>query len=384
MKIIIAPNSFKGSLSAHMAAEQIAAGLRRSGLAAEYHLLPLADGGDGTLEAFLSGGGTIHTHDTTDALGRPIRAQWGMLADGSTAIVEMARASGLALLTGDRITAQAALSASSYGTGLLIRAALDTGVQRIILGLGGSATTDGGAGCLHALGVRFLDATGYELSPGGGDLVRLASIDLNGVDPRIRAIEWVIASDVVNPALGVQGAARVFAPQKGADLNAVEQLEQGLSRLFEIVAMQTGRDVRAIPGGGAAGAFAAGMMAFTGATVVSGIDLLLDTIGFDALCHDASLVITGEGQIDEQTLGGKAPHGVAVRAAGFGVPAIALVGSLRVDDEKLHAAGFTAAFPIVTYPMTLDAAVRDAGDLLERAALRLGYVLQLGKLHDLS
>lgn len=383
MTILIAPNSFKGSLAATAAAEAIARGLRRSGLTTPLRAMPLADGGDGTLEAFLASGGTLHLAECQDALGRPVQAPWGLLADGTTAIIEMARASGLAMLAPAEVTPASALRASTFGTGQLICAALDAGAQRIILGLGGSATTDGGTGCLTALGARFLDAQGRDLPPGGAAMAELAAIDLSDFDPRARAVAWVIASDVQNPAVGHDGAAAVFGPQKGADSAAVAALERGLNRLFALVQEQHAIDMRALPGGGAAGAFAAGMVAFTGASITSGIDLLLDVNGFDAACASAALVITGEGQLDGQTLGGKAPFGVARRAARFGVPTIALVGGLHADEEALRAAGLAAAFPIVTHPMPLEDAMRNAAALLERAALRLGYVLQLPRLAGL-
>jgi len=379
VKILIAPNSFKGSLSAMDAAERIAVGLRASGLRADLQLFPLADGGDGTVEAFLAGGGTLHQADTVDALGRPIRAVWGMLPDGETAVIEMAKASGLALLNPDEVTPESSLHASTYGTGILILQAINTGAKRIILGLGGSATTDGGMGCLRALGVRFVDVDGNVLEKGGGALIRLAHVDHSSLHSRLPDVEIIIASDVTNPAIGDHGAARVFAPQKGADAAAVAQLESGLTRLCDVIEREIAADVRTIPGGGAAGAFAAGMMAFTKARIRSGIELLLDFGGFDAACTDATLVITGEGQIDSQTLGGKAPFGVAQRAAAFGVPTVALVGGLRADDKALHEAGIAAALPIVTHPMRLDEAIAHAAELIERAAMRLGYLLQVGR-----
>jgi glycerate kinase len=378
IRIIVAPTAFKGSLSPTDAARAIESGLRRSRLEADCHLLPLADGGDGTLDAFLASGGRRVAVDTVDALHRPMRAAFGLLADGTTAVVEMAQASGLALLDRAEVGSESALRSSTFGTGLLIRAALDAGAARIILGLGGSATTDGGSGCLRALGVALLDSLDRPLPQGGGALVDLARIDFQQLDPRLSQVEIAIASDVQNPALGESGAAAVFAPQKGASPTEVAALEAGLSRWFALIAQTTGRDVRAVPGGGAAGAFAAGLFAFTRAQIQSGVDLLLDYHEFDALVRDAALVITGEGQLDAQTLGGKAPMGIARRAAAFGVPTVALVGGLRGDDAALHDAGIAAVLPIVTRPMPLDEALRDAASLVEQAALRLGYLLAVG------
>jgi glycerate kinase len=228
------------------------------------------------------------------------------------------------------------------------------------------------------LGVALLDSLDRPLPQGGGALVDLARIDFQQLDPRLSQVEIAIASDVQNPALGESGAAAVFAPQKGASPTEVAALEAGLSRWFALIAQTTGRDVRAVPGGGAAGAFAAGLFAFTRAQIQSGVDLLLDYHEFDALVRDAALVITGEGQLDAQTLGGKAPMGIARRAAAFGVPTVALVGGLRGDDAALHDAGIAAVLPIVTRPMPLDEALRDAASLVEQAALRLGYLLAVG------
>jgi glycerate kinase len=378
MKILVAPSAFKGSVSHTAAAHAIVTGLRRSGLRADFVIMPLADGGDGTLDAFLALGGQRTDIETADPLHRPVTAAFGVLPDQETAVIEMALASGLALMQRQEIGPESALKSSTYGTGVLIRAALDAGVRRIIVGMGGSATTDGGAGCLRALGLRLLDARGQLLPDGGGALAGLAVIETQGLDPRLRETEIIIASDVENTALGAQGAAAVFAPQKGAGPDEVARLEQGLSRWLELTAAATGRDVRALSGGGAAGAFAAGLMAYTQARIQSGVTLLLDYHNFDAHLRDAALVITGEGQIDSQTLAGKGPIGMARRAQAHGVPCVALVGGIHGDEALLHAAGIAAVLPIVTRPMALDDALLQAETLIEQAALRLGYLLELG------
>lgn len=373
-KIIIAPGAFKHSLTARAAAEAIAAGLRRSGLEAELHLLPIADGGNGTLDAFLAGGGERVAVTVEDPVGRPVEAAFALLPDGRTAVIEMALASGLELLD---TWQHNPLRASTYGTGQLMQAALERGVARVIVGMGGSATVDGGAGCAQALGVSLLDAYGVELPRGGGGLDRLFVIDTQRLDPRWRNVEVLIASDVTNPTLGAAGAAAVFGPQKGATPEQVALLERNLSHFFRAVRDQLGVDVRATPGGGAAGALSAGLMAFVGGRIESGIDLVLAYSGFSALLAGADLVVTGEGRMDGQTVHGKGPIGAALLAREHGVPTVALVGSLELDDAALHRAGVQAALPIVSGPMPLERALDSAADLLERAALRLGYLLQI-------
>jgi glycerate kinase len=374
MKIVIAPGAFKHSLSANAAAEAIARGIQRSGLDAELVLLPIADGGNGTLDAFLAGGGERRSAATVDPLGRPMRGAFGLLPDGETAVIEMALASGLELLRPGELNP---LVTTTYGTGKLMQAALDVGAKRMIVGMGGSATVDGGAGCLQALGVRLLNAYGQEIPSGGNALTSIYTIDTSGLDPRWRDVEVIIASDVDNPTVGERGAAAVFGPQKGAGPHEVRILEGGLRHFFIKVRDQFGVDVLDVPGGGAAGALSAGLMAFLGGRIESGIDLILQHRGFDQHLRDAELVITGEGRMDEQTIGGKGPIGVARRARDAGVPTIALVGGLNADDAVLHEAGLQAVLPIVTGPMSLDDALRRAPELLERAALRLGYILAI-------
>lgn len=380
MKIIVAAGALKGSLSAEKTTAAIITGLARSGVSTNIIGMPIADGGDGTLEAFLSRGGTRVAVTVSDALGRQIKSAFGMLPNGA-AVIEMALAVGLGHLDRSEVTPENSLRASTYGLGELISAALDHGARRIIIGLGGSATTDGGTGCLRALGVRFLDAAGGDVPPGGGSLDRVAVIDATALDARLRETEIILAADVTAPAVGEGGAARVYAPQKGASPLEVEQLDANLTHLFTLIHTQHGIDVRTIPGGGAAGATAAGLFAFTGARMASGIDTLLDMVEFDQELRDTKLVITSEGRLDDQTLQGKSPIGVARRAAAYGVPTIALAGGVTGDESVLYRAGLIP-FSIVPAPMPLDEALRDAETLVERAALRLGYLLKLGeKLH---
>ena len=374
-RILVAAGAFKQSLTAAEACDAIARGLEESGLDALVERLPIADGGNGTLDAFLATGGRRVRAAVMDPLTRPIEAEYGLIDGGRTAVIEMALASGMELLRPDELNP---LLATTYGTGQLMAEALERGVERIIMGLGGSATVDGGMGCLSALGMRLLDAGGDEIPFGGGGLDALATIDAAGMDERWRDVEVVIASDVENPTLGERGAARIFGPQKGADAAMVEQLERNLTHCFTLVHEQHGVDVRAVKGGGAAGAFAAGLMAFLNCRLESGIDLVLAHNRFRERLADCALVITGEGQIDSQTLDGKGPLGVARLAAEYGVATIAIVGGLNIDDRELHEAGVQAAFSIVDKPMSLEDALANAEDLTLRAALRLGYTLKIG------
>jgi len=376
LKILVAAGAFKQSLTAAEACAAIARGLEESGLGATVEQLPIADGGNSTLDAFLAAGGERVTLPVMDPLMRPIQANYGLIDEGRTAVIEMALASGLELLQPAELNP---LLATTYGTGQLMADALARGVERIIIGLGGSATVDGGLGCLSALGLKLLDKSGNAIPFGGGGLADIATIDESGMDERWRDIEIVIASDVENPTLGERGAARIFGPQKGADSAMVELLERNLRHCFTTVYEQFGVDVRAAEGGGAAGAFAAGLMAFLNCRLESGIDLVLAQNRFREKLTDCALVITGEGQIDAQTLDGKGPLGVAKLAAAQGLPTIAIVGGLNIDDRLLREAGVEAAFSIVDKPMPLEEALTDAKDLTRRAALRLGYVLQLAR-----
>lgn len=326
VKIVCAPNALKGTLSASDAARAIAAGVRRVLPSAAVLEVPIADGGDGTARLILEAlGGAQRLVPALDPLGRARPAPFGLLDDGKTLVVDVASASGLALLAREERDAR---KASSFGTGELLRAGLETGARKVILGVGGSATVDGGAGLLRALGVRFYDACGEELPPGGAALTELATIDLSQLAPGVREAEFTIACDVENALLGPAGAAPVFGPQKGASAGDVVELEKGLERLAQVLEATTGRDVRSLRYGGAAGGIAASLHALLGARLTSGIDLVLDLVGFDELARGADLVLTAEGALDRSSLGHKGPVGVARRAGRFGVPAVALVGSL--------------------------------------------------------
>ena len=343
MKVVIAPDKFRGSLTAGQAAEAIAAGVRQSCPDADLHVVPVADGGDGTVDAALRAGYSPVTVTVTGPTGAPVSAVFAHRGD--TAIVEMAEASGLRRLPGPP-TPRSALTANSYGTGQLISAALSGGVRRIVIGIGGSASTDGGTGLTRALGVRFLTDAGRPIAWGGGGLGELATIDTSAVDPRVAAAELIIATDVDNPLAGKNGAAHVFAPQKGADPHAVAVLDAGLRHLAAVIERTTGTAIGGLAGTGAAGGIAATAVPLLDATIASGSDLLLSLLGLPQAVAGATLVITGEGSLDRQSLHGKAPHGVARISASHGVACIAIAGRVAVTDADLAAAGISRAYSL--------------------------------------
>lgn len=377
MKIVVAPDSFKGSLSAREAAEALAAGIRRVRPNTEIILMPLADGGEGTLEAFLAATPGQRVPVTVRGpLGIPTRAAFGLLNAGRTAVVEMALASGLGLVP---FVGRDPRRASTYGVGELLLAAADAGATEIIVGLGGSATSDGGAGALQALGVAFLDAQGRTLPPGigGGDLPNVSFLDATAVRFPVGGVRVTLASDVTNPLLGPNGASAVYGPQKGADVAMVAELDAALAHFAEVVKRDLGTDVAETLGAGAAGGLGFGLMAVLGAQARSGIDLVLDTVGLEAQARDADWVWMGEGRIDDQTAQGKTIAGVLARCAKLGgVPVLAFGGSVdEAAAEELIGRGLRAAIPIVSGPMTVDEAMRDGGRLLEAAAARVMRLL---------
>jgi glycerate 2-kinase len=374
MHILIAPNAFKGSLSAHDTAIAIRDGVTRIAPDARLDLLPVADGGDGTADVLVQAVSDGRSIDAAviDPLSRPITARFGLINEDKTAVIELAAASGLRLLNRDELDP---LRASTFGTGQLIRTALDYGCRQIIIGVGGSATVDGGAGIAQALGARLLDAAGNEIGRGGGALATLDRIDLAGLDPRLKDTRIDVACDVDNPLLGEKGAARVFAPQKGASAGQVEQLEAHLTRFADVLAHDTGVRVHNLPHAGAAGGAAAGLHALCGAHLRVGIDLILDQLDFAAHLEGVDLVITGEGRIDDQTIYGKAPIGVAKRAKARGIPVVALAGG--VAGRAVYDHGIDAVMAILPAPMALDEAMRQAAPLLADAAERLMRLILL-------
>lgn len=341
--VVVALAAFKGALPAAAASRAVAAGVRLTAEGTPTRVVPVADGGEGTMEALVAAsggrtrGGLVH-----DPLGRMVEAHIGELP-GHTAVVELAQASGFERLADAERDAEAT---STLGTGEQIRAALDLGATRIIIGLGGSATTDGGMGLARALGVRFLDADGRELAGRGADLARVARIDVSQRDPRVEHTEIVVACDVTNPLSGPDGAAHVFGPQKGASPAAVARLDAGLRAYGDVLAAQTGHDVTAMPGAGAAGGAAAGLVALMGATLTPGAELVLAAAGLPAALDGAALCITGEGRLDAQTATGKAASAVAAAAGRAGVPCVGVCGQLDLSPGALRRLGFAAAFPI--------------------------------------
>ncbi|MBB6691015.1 glycerate kinase [Cohnella xylanilytica] len=367
MKIVIAPDKFKGSLTAQEAARAMARGAAKAYPGAELRLLPMADGGDGTMECLVEAtGGRYLTARVLDPLGREREARLGLLGEGGeTCVAELAASSGLTLLKPEELDP---MRASTYGFGQLIRAGLDAGARRFTLCLGGSATVDGGAGLLQALGFRLLDGAGAPIGPGGGALSELRSIDLGSADARLRACDWVVACDVDNPLTGPSGAAAVFGPQKGATPEQVRRLDANLGHLADVVADATGSRVRDLPGAGAAGGVAAALHALLGARLVPGVRLCVEASGLDRELADADLVLTGEGRVDAQTLRGKTAYGVAQAAQARRVPVLVFGGSVAsdLDPAALAPLGVAAVASASEPGMPLAEAFARAAELLER------------------
>ena len=364
MKIVVAPNALKGSLGAAAAAAAMAAGVRQAVPAAEIVQVPVADGGDGLLEVLEGNDLQRIPCRVSGPLGSPVTAELLYCAGRRLAVIEMATAAGLALLPADGLDP---MQASTFGVGELLRRALDLGAQHIIIGLGGSATSDGGSGLARALGARFLDANGNELPGNAAALPRIHRVDLAALDSRLAQTRIDVICDVDNPLLGPQGAARVFAPQKGASPAQVSAIERGLDHLAGLLEHQSGRDIRKLPGGGAAGGLGAGLVALLQAQLRPGAALVLELVGFEAVLAGASLVLTAEGRLDSQTAHGKAPAAVARLASQHGIPCIAIAGSLGTELQALQAAGICACFSLCPGPLSLDAAMQQAATLLNRA-----------------
>ena len=383
LRVLVAPDSFGGALDSVGVAAAIARGWSNVRRDDEVVRRPMADGGEGTLAALADALGDAaerRTLATTDALGRPIDADWLLLDDGRGAFVEMAAASGLARLSPEERTPDSARLASTRGTGDIVRAALDAGVERITIGLGGSATTDGGSGLLRALGVRFLGARDAELADGGAALAGLERIDASGLDPRLSTVRLTAASDVTNTLVGSRGAAATYGPQKGADPAAVAELDEALARFGSAIEAATGRLVADLPGAGAAGGTTAGLLGFTTAAVRPGAEMVAELIGLAAALEEADLVITGEGRADEQTLHGKAAMGVATLARARNTPVVLLCGALGPGAETLaDATAITIVQPIVDRPTDLATAMADTDRLLAAAAGRLARTIGVGQ-----
>jgi glycerate kinase len=374
MRIVIAPDKFKGSLSAPDVARHLAAGLQSAtGHNLEVLRIPVADGGEGTLDAAVGSGFSRRSATVSGPTGQPLRADFAVR--GREAVIEMAAASGLAVLPGGTLDAK---GATSLGTGELIRAALDAGCRQIILGVGGSANTDGGAGVLQGLGAQLLDAGGNELPPGGAALARLDRIDFSGFDSRLDETRFVLASDVDNPLLGAEGAPAIFGPQKGASPQDVEELDAALAHFVDVLAAEIGpRALKAAdaPGAGAAGGVGYAAIAVLAATRRPGIDVVLEFTGLADRLAGADLVITGEGSLDEQSLLGKTPMGVARAAERAGVPAVAVCGRTTLTPAQQKDSGFRQVYPLTALEAKVEICIAEAGPLLEQLGKHIGVHL---------
>lgn len=369
MKVIIAPDSFKGSLNANDVANSIDKGMKKAFPEIETILLPVGDGGEGTMDVLVSStGGQIKSYEVTGPLGAPVYADYGVLGDGTTCVIEMASASGLNLVS---IENQKVLESTSYGTGELILNALNEGYTSFIIAIGGSATNDGGLGMLQALGLKALDENGNEVGAGGGELHKITEIDTSKFDERILASNFIIASDVQNPLIGLQGASYVFGPQKGASKSDVKFLDAAMENWANVILEKTDIKLHDRKGAGAAGGIGGAFQAFFPSDFKNGIDVVLDEIKLDDYLNGTDLVITGEGRVDDQTIFGKTPFGVADRAHQKSVPTIILAGSVGDGTEGLYNYGVIGIYSIINRAMTLEEAMGNTGVLLEKAAFQI-------------
>ncbi|HFQ5345093.1 TPA: glycerate kinase [Vibrio vulnificus] len=366
MKIIIAPDSYKESLTAMDVAIAIEKGFKQVLPDAHYVKLPMADGGEGTVQSMVDAtGGTIIAHTVTGPLGQRVDGFFGLLGEGKIAVIEMAAASGLHLVSPEL---RNPLITTTLGTGELIKAALDHGVEHIIVGIGGSATNDGGIGMAQALGIKLLDAHGNALGYGGGELAKLATIDCSQLDPRLAQVRLEVACDVDNPLCGIKGASAVFGPQKGATPAMVTILDKNLAHYAAIIKQQLGVDVRDMAGAGAAGGMGAALLGLLNAELRPGIEIVMDAVRLDEIVADADLVITGEGRIDSQTIHGKTPIGVARTAKKHGLPVIGIAGCLSADCGVVHEHGLDAVFAVVNRSVDLPTALAEAAENVELTA----------------
>ncbi|SFR18848.1 MULTISPECIES: glycerate kinase [unclassified Enterobacter] len=377
MKIVIAPDSYKESLSALEVATAIEQGFREIWPDADYIKLPVADGGEGTVQAMVeaTAGRIIHV-DVTGPLGESVKGFYGLSGDERSAFIEMAAASGLELVPPAK---RNPLITTSRGTGELIRHALDAGVKHIIIGIGGSATNDGGAGMVQALGAKLLNADGESLGQGGGELDRLAKIDISELDKRLKTCRIEVACDVTNPLTGDDGASAVFGPQKGATPEMIVRLDNGLHHYARIIQHDLDVDVLKLAGGGAAGGMGAALYAFCGAELRRGIEIVTDALHLDEHVKDADLVITGEGRIDSQTINGKVPVGVAKVAKRYNKPVIGIAGSLTADVGVVHEHGLDAVFSVIFTICSLEDALENAGENVRLTARNVAAVLKAGQ-----
>lgn len=365
-RVLLAPDKFKGTLTAEQVAAHVATGLSSVLPGIEVLVVPVADGGDGTLAAAVSAGFAQVGLSATGPTGEQVETAYGIR--GTEAVVELAEVSGLTQLPGGHL---AALTATSRGTGELIAAALDAGARRIVVGIGGSACTDGGAGLLEALGARILTASGEPVPPGGAGLAGAASLDLSGLHPALAEAHIVVACDVDNPLTGPQGAAAVYGPQKGASAADVATLDAALTHFADVVADATGTDRRDEAGAGAAGGVGFGLVSMAAATMQPGAELVFELTGLAAAMADVDLVVTGEGSLDEQTLNGKAPAAVAQLAGQLGVRAVAVAGRVLLSPDQARAAGITGTYALLDEASSVEEAMTRPGPLLERIGARI-------------
>ena len=376
MKIVISPQTFKGSISALDAARAMRKGVLRVVPDSDTVVVPVADGGDGTLETLVEGsGGEIRSVEVCGPLGERIEALWGAMGDGETAMIEMARTSGLALVPLD---SRDPLRSTTYGLGEAIGAALDEGFRQFIVGIGGSATNDAGAGMAQALGVRLLDSEGAELGPGGAPLADLDRIDISGIDPRVKKSSFAVACDVTNPLTGPEGASAVYGPQKGATPDMVERLDAALCHLAQVVRKDLQVDVEHVQGAGAAGGLGGGMLAFLNADLQPGVDIVMNAVGIDEALRGADLVLVGEGEVDFQTVYNKAPIGVAKKAKRLDIPVVSISGGLGEGYKTVHEHGIDAAVAIQPGPMSLDESSERASELIANATEQTMRLIQVG------
>ena len=376
MKIVVAPQAFKGSISALDAATAMTGGIGRVLPEAEVVAVPVADGGDGTLDTLVEGsGGEIHSIEVTGPLGERRIAEWGAMGDGVTAVVEMARTSGLALVPEE---SRNPLITTTYGLGEAILSAADAGYRRFIVGIGGSATNDAGAGMAQALGIRLLDGSGRDLAPGGAVLSELKSIELSGLSATISECEFLVACDVNNPLTGPTGASAIYGPQKGATPAMIERLDAALSHFAEVVARDIGVEISDVAGSGAAGGLGGGLIAFVNGQLRAGVDIVLDTVRLDDHLPGCDLVITGEGSLDHSTIYNKAPVGVAARARRLNIPVIGISGSLGAGFQDVHEHGIDALTSITPGPVTLAEASNRAAELIADATEQSIRLLMVG------
>ncbi|WP_409275276.1 glycerate kinase [Neobacillus sp. SCS-31] len=372
--VVLAPDSFKESMTAKEACVAMELGIHKSGFPARCIQVPMADGGEGTMRSLADAtGGRIFTKTVSGPLGEEVEAEYAILGDGETAAIEMASASGIHLVPREK---RNPLITTTFGTGQLIGACLDHGIKKLLIGIGGSATNDGGAGMVQALGGRFLDENGIELPKGGGSLGRLHGIDLSGLDQRLKSIEVEVACDVSNPLCGPEGASHVFGPQKGASPKMVEKLDENLKNFAEAIKNQLGHDIINIPGAGAAGGLGAGLIAFLNASLKPGISLVIEYTGLEEKIKNADMVWTGEGSIDFQTRYGKTPYGVAELAKNWNKPVIAFAGKIGDGIEPLYEK-IDAIFGITEGVVPLENALTNGPRNLERTAENVARLLKI-------